>query len=153
MNRSQSSSWEGRCAGAGLRQNLGPDWGPKAWQSITSETPNPVFRKISEDMRQEVEKDRKRKRSEAAKQSRQQSKQRKTNDTSVQAKADYAQHNGPPIADAPSDIPQNYLQDLMLEYYQSKITVTQEKVDELEKSTRYQGAGDSISTNNWLAER
>ena len=34
----------------------------------------------------------------------------------------------------------------MLEYYQSKITVTQEKA-------RYQGAGDSISTNVWLAER
>ena len=41
----------------------------------------------------------------------------------------------------------------MLEYYQLKITVTQEKADELEKSTRYQGVGDSISTNNWLAER
>lgn len=98
-----------------MRQNLGPDWGLKAWQSITSKTPNPVFKKTSEDMRQEVEKDRKRKRSKAAKQaSKQQSRQRKTNDTSVKAKADYAQHNGPPIADAPSDIPQNYLQDLML---------------------------------------
>ena len=103
-------------------------------------------------MRQEVEKDQKRKKSEAAKHSRKQSKQRKTNDTSVQAKADYAQHNGPPIADAPSNIPQNYLQNLMLEYYQSKITVTQ-KADELEQITRYQGAGDSISTNVWLAER
>ena len=28
INRSQSGSWEHRCMGAGLRQNLGREWGP-----------------------------------------------------------------------------------------------------------------------------
>jgi len=28
INRSQSESWQGRCAGAALRANEGPEWGP-----------------------------------------------------------------------------------------------------------------------------
>ena len=34
-NRSQSGAWEGRCAGAGLQQNLGPAWGTVAWERAT----------------------------------------------------------------------------------------------------------------------
>ena len=30
INRSQSGSWEHRCMGAGLQQNMGKDWGPRA---------------------------------------------------------------------------------------------------------------------------
>ena len=63
MNRSQGGAWEGRCAGAVLRQNLGPDWELKAWESITRGKPNPVFIKVSDERKREVEKARKRKRS------------------------------------------------------------------------------------------
>ena len=43
INRSQSRSWEHRCMGAGLRQNLGREWGPLAWKEITKSSPNKVF--------------------------------------------------------------------------------------------------------------
>ena len=36
VNRSQSGSWEGRCAGAGLRANEGPEWGPACWDKAAS---------------------------------------------------------------------------------------------------------------------
>ena len=43
INRSQSGSWEHRCMGAGLRQNMGRDWGPQAWRQVTNSSPNKVF--------------------------------------------------------------------------------------------------------------
>jgi len=43
INRSQSGSWERRCMGAGLRQNLSKTWGPLAWQQISDSPPNEVF--------------------------------------------------------------------------------------------------------------
>ena len=33
INRSQSGSWEARCAGAAHRVNEGPEWGPKCWEN------------------------------------------------------------------------------------------------------------------------
>ena len=35
INRSQRGSWQGRCACAGLWLNIGPDWGPTTWESVT----------------------------------------------------------------------------------------------------------------------
>ena len=40
INRSQAGGWQGRCAGAGLRQNLAGDWGPQTWKVITNREPN-----------------------------------------------------------------------------------------------------------------
>ncbi len=42
INRSQSGSWEHRSMGAGLRQNLGKEWGPQAWKDVTDTSPNKV---------------------------------------------------------------------------------------------------------------
>ena len=36
INRSQSGSWEFRCMGAGLQQNLGHAWGPGAFSEMTA---------------------------------------------------------------------------------------------------------------------
>ena len=57
VNRSQGGAWEGRCAGAGLRQNFGPHWGPKAWQTITGEVASSVFKDVSQGRSRKVEKD------------------------------------------------------------------------------------------------
>ena len=35
INRCQSGSWSARCFGAGLRKNLGEQWGAKAWELTT----------------------------------------------------------------------------------------------------------------------
>lgn len=36
-NRSQRGAWEGRCAGAGLQYNNGPEWGTVAWSKQLEE--------------------------------------------------------------------------------------------------------------------
>ena len=67
VNRSQGGAWEGRCAGAGLRQNFGPHWGPKVWQTITGEAASTVFKDVSQERSRNVEKDPERKRGNVAK--------------------------------------------------------------------------------------
>ena len=67
INQSQSGSWESRCAGAGLRVNEGPMWGPKTWESITGERPNKTYLSFGTECTQQVEKDRKRKATNEAK--------------------------------------------------------------------------------------
>ena len=44
INRSQSGSWEARCAGAALRVNEGPEWGPICWEKITKSTNNQTYK-------------------------------------------------------------------------------------------------------------
>ena len=60
INRSQSGSWQARCAGAGLRINEGPAWGPAAWEKVLS-TPSATFTKVAQSKSKKVEKDLKRK--------------------------------------------------------------------------------------------
>ena len=40
INRSQSGSFGYRSMGAGLRQNLGANWGPQVWKNVTTTSPN-----------------------------------------------------------------------------------------------------------------
>ena len=43
INRSQSGSWDNRCMGAGLRQNMGTEWGPQTWKNMTTTSPNKKY--------------------------------------------------------------------------------------------------------------
>ena len=61
INRCQGSAWNARCAGATLRQNFGPNWGPKSWESIMTADANQVYISISEERCKLAEVDRKRK--------------------------------------------------------------------------------------------
>ena len=61
INRSQSGSWQVRCAGAGLRFNEGAAWGPNTWQKILSRPPSDVFMNTSMAAVARIIKDRKRK--------------------------------------------------------------------------------------------
>ena len=47
INRSQSGSWEHRCMGAGLRQNLGMLWGPKMYAHMTAKE-NVIYQAAAE---------------------------------------------------------------------------------------------------------
>ena len=89
INRSQSGSWEVRCAGAGLRANKGPEWGPRTWKRITGKAANDVFVRTAEEKAHQVE-DRKRKTTDEVKASRRAFKYAKTNDDSLQVRSDYA---------------------------------------------------------------
>ena len=70
INRSQSGSWEHRCMGAGLCQNMGVEWGPQVWKNMTNASPNKVFTDAVDCSAKRVKKDTKRKNTEAAKESR-----------------------------------------------------------------------------------
>ncbi len=154
INRSQSGSWEARCAGAGLRANEGPEWGPRTWETVTGEAANPVFAAASAEKARQVEKDRKRKATDEAKASRRASKYAKTNDDSFQARSDYARHdNGPGVRDVESGVPQAYLQGLMIDYYRANVSVTDSGIVEIERATRGQGTSDDVTNNLWKTER
>ena len=61
INRSQIGSWQGRCAGAGLRLNLEPSWGPVTWEKATKTTPSATFKIVASSKCNRAVKDRKRK--------------------------------------------------------------------------------------------
>ena len=61
INRSQKGSWQSRCAGAALRMNEGPSWGPKCWHKITGMQPSSTFEKVAANRVKKLAMDRKRK--------------------------------------------------------------------------------------------
>ena len=115
-NRSQSGAWEGRCSGAGLRQNLGPQWGAITWEKVTGEETNSIFKKTSLRNAKKVDSDRKRKATDDAREKRVKTKFQRTNDDLLRARRDYAQHDGGPNIHVHQDIPGDHLQHLVLEY-------------------------------------
>ena len=48
VNRSQSGSWEHRCYGAGLEQNLGKCWNLQTWEQVTESCPSQIFTDVAE---------------------------------------------------------------------------------------------------------
>ena len=54
INRVQSGSWQGGCAVAGLRQNLGPAWSSQAWKDTTGSEANDVLTKVSNTLTKEA---------------------------------------------------------------------------------------------------
>ena len=61
INRSQSGSWQYRCMGAGLQQNLGKSWGPTTWSDMTTSSANKVFVDVSNTACKRAQNDKKRK--------------------------------------------------------------------------------------------
>ena len=61
INRSQAGSWNGHCAGAGLRCNKVASWGPKYWEQALSVQPSDVFQEVAAAAVKELERARKRK--------------------------------------------------------------------------------------------
>ena len=153
-NRSQRGAWEGRCAGAGLRQNLGPEWGTAVWEKVTGKEANSVFKIYNKSYSKGVENDRKRKATEEVKQRRKAVKYKKTNDDSLKARTDYDRHDdGPGVAEVHQDLPEEYLQNLMVDYYNANVKHSGAKILEVEASTKNQGVADELATNLWMTER
>ena len=90
INRSQSGSWTGRCAGAVLRMNDGPGWGPTCWEKVTGLPPSETFKAVAEERCKKTS-DRKRKATENEKIKR---KRRKRGDNSLQSRLDYSRYDG-----------------------------------------------------------
>lgn len=139
INRSQSGSWEFRCMGAGLRENLGSTWGPQTWTEATGSTPNPILVKAAGNMAKKRDKDRKRKSTEKAKESRRKSKYARTDDTSVQARRSYSRHDGGIEPDDVSeDISPEHLEQLCEGFYKTHVVVSKEQAGVIEETTRAQ---------------
>ena len=152
-NRSQRGSWGGRCAGAGLRQNIGPEWGKVVWEEATGKEANPVFSRAVVTYNHQLDKDRKRKSSDDAKKKRKNKKYCRTNDNSLRAYNDYQHDGGPDVADVPHDLPGDFLATMLMEYYKANVQVSAEKLADIQIATRDQNAGDEAASNLWKVER
>ena len=151
INRSQSSSWQARCAGAGLRVNEGPTWGPTAWEKTIS-TPCTTFTRVAESKCHKVNKDRKRKSRDDVKIQRKKAKRAKQVE-STQGRDDYSRHDGGKNAtEIVTDISPDQLYTLMKEYYLANVKVSEVICEELKLKTAGQGKCDN-SLQVWLAER
>ena len=152
-NRSQRGSWEGRCAGAGLRHNLGPEWGAVVWKQVTGNDPNPVLKDSTVKHSRQVATDRIRKARDDVKRKRKEVRYGKSNDNTIKARRDYARHDGGlDVRDVPQDVPAAFLEDMMVDYYRAHISVSTEKRLEIEGTTKSQAA-DELASNRWKAER
>ena len=115
INRSQSGSWEHRCMGAGLRQNLGLKWGPNLYSCMTDKE-NVVYQTAAEVSEKIATKDRKRKATDLAKDNRRKSKYAKSDD-SISARKAYSRHDGVQPDDISEDVSNEYLEELKDSFY------------------------------------
>ena len=72
INCSQSGSWQGKCAGAALRVNEGPEWRPACWTKVTQSQANECFKSVSAAKAKQVYNDHKQKATDDAKYKRKQ---------------------------------------------------------------------------------
>ena len=74
INRVQGGSWQARCAVAGLRYNMGPSWGPAAWEKALGMPSAEVYDSTGTKAIERTERDCKRKGTEKSKAQRKKSK-------------------------------------------------------------------------------
>ena len=148
INRSQSGSWQNRCMGTGLQQNLGKAWGPTVWSEMTTSTPNRIFVDVANTMHKQAESTRKRKSTDKSKENRRKSKYART-ENSVMARKAYSRHDDGTCPDeVVEDVPPQYLEELKDGFYKTKVKVTPEEATGIEQETREQHASDM-----WQRER
>lgn len=140
INRSQSGSWEFRCMGAGLQQNLGHDWGPEAFSEMTASAVNPVYQNAATTLAKKTADDKKRKATEKAKDRRRHNKYSKKDD-SIQARKAYSRHDGNTVPDEiTEDVLPEILEELKQSYYDTKVRVTKEEAVTVALDTIEQGS-------------
>ena len=150
INCIQSGSWQDCCAGARLRQNLGLLWGLSTWERVTGNQPNDTYQKVAKPKKRQAQEDREQKATHKAKEARRLSKIKAT-DNSLQSHQDYSRYDdGPNADDISTDVPPLYLQDMMVNYYNTHVAVSQAQISEGECLTRQPGR-DNNSSNLWLA--
>ncbi len=116
-NRSQSGSWDHRCMGAGLRQNLGRDWGPQTWRQMTGTSPNNVFTDAATHSANVCTKDRMRKATSEVKDKRRRSKYANVDDTSAARKSYNRRDGGTSPEEVVDDLSHEDLDELKSSYF------------------------------------
>ena len=107
INRSQSGSWEHRCMGAGLRPNLGIEWGPEMYSDLTKKD-NIVYKTTAKVSARIAERDKKRKATDKAKESRRKNKYPK-NYNSIATRKAYSRHDGIQPDEVTEDVSSEHL--------------------------------------------
>ena len=74
----------------------------------------------------------------------------RASEESLQGRSDCSRHDGGQNADVNSDLPPEYLKDLMMAFYNTQVTVHKQKSNEIKLLTRNQGS-DECSTHIWMA--
>ena len=135
VNRSQSGSWEHRCMGAGLRQNIGRDWSPQAWRQVTNSSPNKVFVNKATHSAMVSSSDRKRKATTKVKEKRRRSKYARTGNETIAARKAYNRHDGGSCFDEIIDeVSPQVLEDCKKSFFQANVSVTQEEAQDIERA-------------------
>ena len=149
-SRSQSGSWEGRCAGAVLRVNEGPEWGPVCWEKITQSTGNITYKTVSASKKRILALDNKCKATEEVKLQR---KQRRSTHDSQQGRLDYSRYDsiGPNDVEVPADLFTDKLHDVMVSYYEAHVKVTEVSAKQIYAKTMGQSNGEYETS--WLEVR
>ena len=148
VNRSQSGSWEHRCMGAGLQQNMGRAWGPPCWEQMTSSQASQVYINSAESSATKISVERKRKATKEVKAKRRQSKYSRIDDSAAARRA-YHRHDGDiEPEDVHDDVTSEHLTELKDAYYVSEVAVTESKAMEIETNTREQNG-----SGLWMDER
>lgn len=148
IHRSQSGSWENRCMGAGLQQNLGKEWGPTTWSKMTNSPPNDIFTMTAKHSAEKKEKDKTRKSREDVKAKRRQMKYTRK-DNSLAARKAYNRHdNKIEPDDMADDISPDILNEMKKSYYKTQIVVTKDEAIKIERATR-----DQVESEHWKDER
>ena len=150
VNRSQNGSWEGRCAGAALRVNEGPDWGPICWEKITNSTSSDTFRTVSANKKKILAQDNKRKATEEVKL---QCKRQRSVHDSQQGRLDYSRYDnkGPNAVEVPEDLSTANLHEIMIRYCEVQVKVTETSAKQIYIKTLGQSSGECEL--EWLEER
>ena len=150
INRSQRGSWEGRCAGAALRVNEGPEWGPTCWEKVTNSLSNQTYKAVSINWTKQFRKDKKRKAREDVKLKR---KHQKTKHNSGQGRLDYSRYDnkGPNASEVPMDLSTDNLHAIMIKYYKANIMVTEVSAEQININTMGQSSGEF--EQRWHEER
>ncbi len=134
--------------GAGLRQNLGPEWGPEIWRRVTQASPNKVLIDVTASTANSLANDKKRKATDPAKEQRRKSKYLRVDDTPAARKAYDRHDDGISPDDTTADVSPSQLQIMVESYYDRRVKVSEKRVEEIEASTREQSDSDQ-----WRQER
>ena len=134
--------------GAGLQQNLGREWGPQVWRTMTQSSPNKVFSDTAHNSAKKVKKDRKRKATQQARDRRRQSKYHR-NDNSLAARRAYDRHDGVETADTVvDDVTPQLLEETKKNFYEKNVVVTEFEATDIERKTKGQ-----FDNDLWRNER
>ncbi len=148
INRYQSGSWEHRCLGAGLQQNYGKTCSLESWKQVTESDPNTVFEETVNRSAITTARNKKRKEGDDKAKRRSRNYARKEDDSTL-ARLAYSRHDGGVIPhELVNDVPSDQLEELKSVFYNTKVVVSAEEVDNIKESTIEQA-----ENQLWIIER